>query len=612
VAVAVAVILLGLAAAALAAAGVILTGSPVKPARPPVATAGVGIPKVGGSRLLALRIPDPAGGPPWGMRVVHTTRREVCVQVGRIVGGRLGQLGSDGAFGDDGRFHPLPADVLPGGAGAAGDLFEQCRAPGQTFADFSDGGEANAASAALPGHGVAADERALSFGLLGHFAVSATSGSGADRRTVPLISGLGAYLIVQRVTNGSGRSLGSGGSNGDELPYPQTDPAAPAGALTTITYRFASRTCVDDAVAPLDAVQSVATVNALNARIVRFRRACGLSEGPPAKPQPLPSTREPLVVHLRTHAGTVTDATVSFRAPIAITQTSQSYSATVLVGHGRSGLAGTNSNYAFGATVSINITRLLAYAGTRTTRIEVDYYNNVPGRVDQYGILGRTTVTVPAGARPPQLPPTVRVHSGGQRSELLALRAADPVGGPPWGIRLVLRHGLLGPTSVAPQIGRIVAGRIGVLGRDGTDHDDGDFHPDTVDLAYPVQYPAEGTPAHPSFASLTRFSLVIPAVASGNDGCGTYTVEFSTCPRHDLRTLVTGFAGPGTRTVTISGHGIHVTAATTSGFYLAVLNQHWSRQLTFTATAQCANGTTSTGTVSAHGAATVGPHCPAA
>jgi hypothetical protein len=73
-----------------------------------------------GTRLLSLRVADPAGGPPWGMRLIFTTvyrgaggaRRGVahwgCVQIGRIVDGQLGVLGEDGAFHDDGLFHALP------------------------------------------------------------------------------------------------------------------------------------------------------------------------------------------------------------------------------------------------------------------------------------------------------------------------------------------------------------------------------------------------------------------------------------------------------------------------------------------------------------------------
>jgi hypothetical protein len=74
-----------------------------------------------GTRLLSLRVADPAGGPPWGMRLIFTTANRAsgggarrgaahwgCMQIGRIVDGQLGVLGEDGAFHDDGLFHALP------------------------------------------------------------------------------------------------------------------------------------------------------------------------------------------------------------------------------------------------------------------------------------------------------------------------------------------------------------------------------------------------------------------------------------------------------------------------------------------------------------------------
>jgi len=88
-----------------------------------------------GTRLLSLRVPDPAGGPPWGMRLIfttadrqdparnHKTARWGCVQVGRVVDGRLGILGQDGAFHNDGLFHELPVQPEAcGGLDPAGQL----------------------------------------------------------------------------------------------------------------------------------------------------------------------------------------------------------------------------------------------------------------------------------------------------------------------------------------------------------------------------------------------------------------------------------------------------------------------------------------------------------
>ena len=100
--------LLGTTTIALAASGVILTGSNVPTPRRLRPGYELGVPARGGSELLPLRAPDPAGGLPWGMRIVRTTRGYLCVQIGRVQDGMLGELGIDGAFHDDGRFHPLP------------------------------------------------------------------------------------------------------------------------------------------------------------------------------------------------------------------------------------------------------------------------------------------------------------------------------------------------------------------------------------------------------------------------------------------------------------------------------------------------------------------------
>jgi hypothetical protein len=101
------------ATVALAAAGGIPFGEPVKnPAGLQLdPKAGLGV-IVGPGRLLAARASDPAGGPQWGMRLVRTSRGLGCVQLGRLVDDRLGVLGRDSSFNDDGKFHELGARVL--------------------------------------------------------------------------------------------------------------------------------------------------------------------------------------------------------------------------------------------------------------------------------------------------------------------------------------------------------------------------------------------------------------------------------------------------------------------------------------------------------------------
>lgn len=112
-------VLLALGAIAIAGcawgASQLLTGSTVVtgflPANP---TVGLGAPLPSSVGLLGLRTSDPAGGPPWGMRIVRTTRGEACLQVGRVLDGKVGALGTGYAFHADGRFHPFSPEAALG------------------------------------------------------------------------------------------------------------------------------------------------------------------------------------------------------------------------------------------------------------------------------------------------------------------------------------------------------------------------------------------------------------------------------------------------------------------------------------------------------------------
>lgn len=113
--------------------GLVLTG---RPGAAPVA-------------LAAVAADDPAGGPPWGVRVYtprwadgRAGRDLTCVQIGRVLDGRLGVIGEDGAFGDDGLFHVLPVEPA-GGCDQA--------AAGYTFVNYVPAsGFAGSGSCAIP------------------------------------------------------------------------------------------------------------------------------------------------------------------------------------------------------------------------------------------------------------------------------------------------------------------------------------------------------------------------------------------------------------------------------------------------------------------------------
>lgn len=221
---------------ALAATNVIRIGSPAPSGKPfsnPHRGAGAIIPH--SVRLLDIKAADPVTGPPWGMRVLSTTRGVGCIQVGRLLDGRLGLLGTAGAFHNDGLFHPMPAnssfspvgcttldrngriflavhiDYMP--ASATESCFEL---------HFFRGGRKPTPACA------SSDERTLDYGLLGPQAASITYRTAHGMRTRPTVGPEGAYLIVRRGV----RQWRSDAAGGGLLPL--------NGPITALTYRDGS------------------------------------------------------------------------------------------------------------------------------------------------------------------------------------------------------------------------------------------------------------------------------------------------------------------------------------------------------------------------------------
>lgn len=231
------------AAVALAISGVFAPGSAVRPATKPVPGAGTGVPLPGRSRLLA-QASDPEGGPPWGLRLVHTTRGLECIQLGRVENGQLGVLGIDGAFGDDGRFHALPPGLL--GRGRDVQAFVTCFAPGQHMTMEAGLSLSGAWGVVVRrpglgrrrGHVTAGDpatSRWISFGLLGPRAVSVSYPSDGRVHTQAVAAGAGAYLIA--LANPKPNTIGGGGgASGEGLLSPQ-------GAVSLIAYRVRGVLC---------------------------------------------------------------------------------------------------------------------------------------------------------------------------------------------------------------------------------------------------------------------------------------------------------------------------------------------------------------------------------
>ena len=225
---------LGLAGAAFAS-GVIQFGTPAPTARVQLFTAprtGDGALTPGTVRMLPVSTPDPAGGAPWGMREFATSRGLGCIEVARLVDGKLVAVGQDYAFGNDGRYHEL--SVSSGGAGfgdwcSSLDRYDRlyindtwgeqpasawqsrCYAPGSP-----PGGHM---LRELNGHFLPKepacplkDERNLYFGLLGPDAKSVSYVLGGQRHTLATSGPEGAYLIVTRSTAGQLlRGVGAGG-----------------------------------------------------------------------------------------------------------------------------------------------------------------------------------------------------------------------------------------------------------------------------------------------------------------------------------------------------------------------------------------------------------------
>jgi hypothetical protein len=177
--------------------------------------AGLGAVVPGSVRLLPVRVPDPVGGPPWGMRVFATTRGLGCAEIGRVVGGELGALGRDRAFHDDGRFHRLPVGSLRLGPPKCTSL----DANGRVFMNGGIGAVAASGIAScmppeftsgVPARELCApdEERSIDFGVLGPEAASVTYRLGGRLITRPTVGPDGGYLIVAPGADSHGDGVG--------------------------------------------------------------------------------------------------------------------------------------------------------------------------------------------------------------------------------------------------------------------------------------------------------------------------------------------------------------------------------------------------------------------
>ncbi len=396
--------LLLLTAIALAASGVIPIGSPVRPTGPLSPGVGEGIPLPGHSRLLSLRAPDPDGGPPWGIRILRTTRGLVCLQLGRIQNNELGLLGIDSAFGNDGRFHPLPADVLPADATAQQSANATCHLPGLAISAESVGLDRSAAPNTPPDIPLQ-NLRDISYGQLGPDALNISYKANGEHHTKQVLAGVGAYLVVQRTKPGdplrtTGTSAGVSVPGG-RLPNPD-------GQLTSITYSFDGQLCQNSVTS---SVPDPCATPPPSPPGVKPLQMCGNSRATPALTPCAPqdgSLNVPLRVTPRLRGHLLVAADISFRAPFAVSSADRGYSV-IMPCHADEIDDSVDRNVAQGSIVHVEWSYPYANHCGSPPEVQVLYGSRSgigPAPVLRSGdvLVGTAKITLPRGTRPAPVP----------------------------------------------------------------------------------------------------------------------------------------------------------------------------------------------------------------
>lgn len=321
------------------------------------------------SRLLAVRVADPQGGPAWGLRQVRTTRGDVCLQAGRVEDGKLGSLGIDDASGNDRLFHAFPSAYV-------GDVCGSADALGDGFVNVINyGAVANAVPQASPSlaschprlmwpqvKGVhfpslasvprpsgptclAGSARIVASGLLGPEAKAITYRAPNGKLHTESTTGRdGAYLLVFTLDQHTCTLYARGGPCGESYSESAASLAAP-GPVKSILYRD-GHSCTVTATKPCPAVGFVATdtkpITAAQAaapitvRSYHADRWCTPTRStthalvwiPCENTVPAGYRRLDLGGVGRSYAPGVL-ADISFKAPVAITTSSSWYSITI-------------------------------------------------------------------------------------------------------------------------------------------------------------------------------------------------------------------------------------------------------------------------------------------
>ena len=236
--------------------------------------------------MLPIRVTDPQGGPPWGLRLVRTTRGDTCVQLGRVQGDQLGSLGIADAWNNDHQFHPIPPSARDaqdcGSTDAAGHGFVNRGVLGESASanlggDWIKGPQASGCRLPIGGGNTSrplcppGSNRIVFYGLLGPDATGITyqtpDGALATQRAV---AGVGAYLLVfpyNAATCAEYDQAAGTTVSCNRVSQSGASPVVP-GAVTQVTYTN-GRTC------------SLRESARLQAALLAFRRAAIAKLGRP-------------------------------------------------------------------------------------------------------------------------------------------------------------------------------------------------------------------------------------------------------------------------------------------------------------------------------------------
>jgi hypothetical protein len=321
------------AGGALAATGTIRIG-PVHddhdPRSRPNPHHGAGV-RAGAAKTIALRVSDPAGGPPWTLRVFRSSRGASCVQVGQVVRGHFG------VFVAPGTLEPLRA--WPGGSSSlcsgqaragfpvvrglqrirvVGGAEDPTRCPGRPHADCP------ITSVTL-----------LRYGLLGPGARRVRLAGAAGSHTLRTSAGIGGAYLFAVALPVAPYVAANAALRGSFDEYRRASKAATARGLSAReATREAMRVAGRDSTYVRPPKVSVLATFGGGGRTLRVAGAGrthaalpGLGTRAATRQQPLPRS-VPVRVNVR-KPGRFATVQLSFRAPRAITRFDVHYSSTL-------------------------------------------------------------------------------------------------------------------------------------------------------------------------------------------------------------------------------------------------------------------------------------------